>query len=102
MMNLDALGAKIDKLDENQVVMAIEQLRANRGLLGPAIRMFASKYGAEEWADVILSPETTKEQLVRLFQILKEQKANGPEAVRTAVLNDSVTGPLVARAGVRP
>lgn len=81
-MDLSGLNAQMDKLDDNQVVAAIEQLRANRGLLGPAIKMFASKYGAEEWADVILSPETTRDQLVRLFAIVKEQRENGPDAIQ--------------------
>ncbi len=102
MFNLDALNAQVDRLDESQVLSAIEQLRANRGLLGPAIKMFAAKYGAEEWADVILAPETTKEQLVRLFQIVKEQRDGGPEGIRNAILNDPVTGPLVAKADLRP
>lgn len=97
MMNFNALGQQVDKYDEEQIVNVIDQLRANRGLLGPAIRMFAAKYGAAEWADIILSPETTREQLVRLFAIVKEEKENGPDAIRIAVANDPVTGPLVTR-----
>lgn len=101
MMNLDALNTQMDKIDETQLVSIIQTLRSSRGLLGPAIRMFAARYGAEEWADVILSDDTTEEQLTQLFRLVKQERDNGVEAIRAAILSDPITGPLVAKANFR-
>lgn len=97
MFDMSQLNSQMDSLSDDQVVNAIETLRQNRGLLGPAIKMFAAKFGAAEWADVILSPETTREQLVQLFAIVKREKANGPDAIRAAVYADPITSPLVEK-----
>lgn len=101
MFDLSKINTQMDGMDDEQMLSVVEQLRANRGLLGPAIRMFAARYGAEEWADLILSPETTREQLAQLFRIVKQEKDNGPEAIRSAVIADPVTGPLVTKTYLR-
>lgn len=101
MIDFTGLSQQVDSIDDTQLVALIQKLRSMRGLVGPAIKLFARQYGAEEWAEFILSDDVSEEQLVALFTIVKREKANGAEAVREALRTDPITGPLFTEANVR-
>lgn len=95
------LGQQMDAISEEQLIPVIQMMRANRGMIGPMVRLFAKKEGVEEWADLILSDDVSVEELAQLFRIAQREKSNGAEAVRSALLSDPITGPLLAKASVR-
>lgn len=97
---MDMLGAGLDfsfieQMPEDQLRSFIQMFRDNP-LYMTVARKTAKQLGVEDWINLLASPEVPIDVVVRILDIVKESRFDGPDATRARIAADPLVGPYFA------